>query len=246
MTATDTQDGLDARSPAISVALMNDYEVVVRGLAQMLDPYDDRVRVVELDVNLTPASQVDITMYDTFAVPQAGHGAIPELVTNSLAGRVVVYAWEIDADLVRAGLAAGVAGYLPKTLSADELVNALERVHAGERVIHETISAEPPPENAVDHESAGHAWPGRDFGLTHRESEMLALITQGLSNQDIATRCYLSMNTVKSYIRGTYRKIDVDTRARAVIWGMNHGMALDQIRVTRPQTQHARGPAAGS
>ncbi len=227
MTITDPQEGAGASPPAIAVALMNDYEVVVRGLARMLDPYSDRIRVVQLDVNLTPAHQVDITMYDTFAVPQADQGAILELVTNSLAGRVVVYAWEIHADFVRAGLAAGVAGYLPKTMNADELVNALERVHAGERVIHETISAEPPPEDAVDRESAAHAWPGREAGLTHRESEMLALITQGLSNQDIATRCYLSMNTVKSYVRGAYRKIDVDTRARAVIWGMKNGMASD-------------------
>lgn len=236
MTVIDTQSEHEAMPrPAISVALMNDYEVVVRGLANMLAAYADRIQVVELDVNLTPATQVDITMYDTFAVPQADHGAIAALVDNPLSGRVVVYSWEIDSDLVGDGIASGVAGYLPKKLSADELVNALERVHAGEQVIHETVSV---PQSSVveqiDGQSAEHAWPGREFGLTHRESEMLVLITQGLSNQDIAARCYLSMNTVKSYIRGAYRKIDVDTRARAVIWGMNHGMALDRVRVTRP------------
>lgn len=235
MTIMGTQDGMGVRSPAISVALMDDYEVVVRGLARMLDAYADRVRVVELDVNVPPAHQVDITMYDTFAVPQNDQRAILELVNNPLVGRVVVYTWEIHPDLARAGVAAGVAGYLPKTMSGDELVNALERVHAGERVIHETASApKPPVDEQVDAESLDHAWPGREFGLTHRESEMLVLITQGLSNRDIAMRCYLSMNTVKSYIRGAYRKIDVDTRARAVIWGMNHGMALDRIRVTNP------------
>lgn len=230
---TEERDVTGAKNPAISVALMNDYEVVVRGLARMFEDYADRIQVVELDVNLTPAQQVDITMYDTFAVPQADHRAIPQLVSDPLVGRIVVYSWEIHPDLVRAGLTAGVAGYLPKSMGADEMVNALERVHAGEQVIHKTFG---PAEDAVDHERATHAWPGREVGLTHRESEMLALITQGLSNQDIASRSYLSMNTVKSYIRGAYRKIDVDTRARAVIWGMNNGMALDQVRVTGPMS----------
>ena len=232
MTLTGTHDG---SAPAISVALMNDYEVVVRGLARMLDGYADRVRVVELDVNVTPAHHVDITMYDTFAVPQTDQRAIPALVNDSLVGRVVVYTWDIHPDLARAGVEAGVSGYLPKTMSADELVNALERVHAGERVIYDTASVTEYPEDGnVNAEKSDHDWPGQEFGLTHRESEMLVLITQGLSNQDIAARCYLSMNTVKSYIRGAYRKIDVDTRSRAVIWGMNHGMTLDRIRVTYP------------
>ncbi|MGB3827914.1 MAG: hypothetical protein WA962_03990, partial [Ornithinimicrobium sp.] len=62
--------GHDAESRVLSVAVMNDYEVVVRGVAHMLGPYADRVRVVELDVNRTPGQQVDITLYDTFAVPQ--------------------------------------------------------------------------------------------------------------------------------------------------------------------------------
>ncbi len=236
MTATDTRDGLDANSPAIEVALMNDYEVVVRGLARMLEPYADRVRVVELNVNLTPGQPVDITMYDTFAVTQTDGGAVAELATAPLAGRVVVYSWETPADLVRDGLAVGVAGYLPKTMKAEELVSALERVHAGEQVVVEADVSEAEAKAGVN-EPEAHSWPGRDAGLTHRESEMLVLITQGLSNQEIAERCYLSMNTVKSYIRGAYRKIDVETRTRAVIWGMNNGMALDRVRVTQPGPQ---------
>jgi DNA-binding CsgD family transcriptional regulator len=57
-------------------------------------------------------------------------------------------------------------------------------------------------------------WPGRSEGLTDRESEILALITQGHSNAELATLTYLSPNTVKSYIRTIYRKIDVTRRTR--------------------------------
>ena len=57
------------------------------------------------------------------------------------------------------------------------------------------------------------------------------LITQGLSNQEIAERSYLSINSVKTYIRTAYRKIGVTRRAQAVAWGMRHGFEPDRLRV---------------
>ena len=73
--------------------------------------------------------------------------------------------------------------------------------------------------------------PGREAGLTAREAEVLALITQGLSNQEIAQRSYLSINSVKTYIRTAYRKIGVERRAQAVVWGMQHGFEPDRTRI---------------
>ncbi|RIK15937.1 MAG: hypothetical protein DCC50_06575 [Acidobacteria bacterium] len=67
-------------------------------------------------------------------------------------------------------------------------------------------------------------WPGMDHQLSPREAEVVAFITQGLSNQDITERAYLSMNTVKTYIRSAYLKMGVTTRSQAVRWGMQHGM----------------------
>ncbi len=70
-------------------------------------------------------------------------------------------------------------------------------------------------ESSVD--GAGD-WPGREAGLSPREAEILALITQGLSNQEIADRAYLSINSVKTYIRSAYRKIGVTRRTQAAVW----------------------------
>lgn len=71
-------------------------------------------------------------------------------------------------------------------------------------------------------------WPGQSHGLSPREGEVLALIAQGLSNEQIAARAFLSPNTVKSYIRSAYRKIDVTTRTHAVIWALSNDIACDE------------------
>lgn len=216
------------------IALVNDYEVVVRGLADMLAPYDERVLVAEFDARTSPGQAVDITLYDSFAAPQTNDVEIDRFLNNPLCGRVVVYSWNTQRDLVRAAVSKGVAGYLSKALSGEELASALQRVHAGELVLPSAYAAE---EGGTAVEPSGRAmkgrWPGQDFGLSAREAEVVSLITQGLSNSDIANRSYLSQNTVKSYIRSAYRKMDVDTRSRAVIWGMNNGFAPDRVRVVR-------------
>ena len=67
----------------------------------------------------------------------------------------------------------------------------------------------------------------------------ISLITMGLSNQEIAERTMLSLNSIKSYIRSAYRKIDVDSRSKAVLWGIAHGLRADRIRVNGSPAQGA-------
>ena len=81
----------------------------------------------------------------------------------------------------------------------------------------------------------GPPW-GPGEGLSDRESEILALITQDKSNAEVAKLTYLSPNTVKSYIRTIYRKIDVGSRTQAVLWGAKHGFTPDHNRI-----EHWRG-----
>ena len=85
------------------------------------------------------------------------------------------------------------------------------------------------PRRAVS--APGLDWPGRDEGITDRESEVLALITQGKSNAEVAQLTYLSPNTVKSYIRSVYRKIGAESRTQAVLWGVDHGFTPDHHRI---------------
>ena len=213
----------DGPSPPILVALVDDYDVVLAGVARMLDRYRDRVLIAEIDATTGLSDMVDIALYDSFAQPESDHEEIADLVASPRARRVVVYTWNFHPDLIESARGQGASGYLSKTMTARELVAALEAVHAGKIVI-----SDPPPRARS---TPGLDWPGRGEGLTDRESEILALITQGMSNADVARLTYLSPNTVKSYIRAIYRKIDVGSRTQAVLWGVEHGFTPDHHRI---------------
>ncbi len=215
------------RAP-ITVALVDDYDIVVKGVANMLDPYRDRIVIAELDSSMPVEDTVDIVLYDSFAQPESDHEEIGVLVANPRAHRVVVYTWNFHPDLIASAREHGAHGYLSKTLPARELVAALESVHAGDTVISEVA---PRARSAP-----GLDWPGRGEGLSDREAEILALITQGKSNADVARLTYLSPNTVKSYIRTIYRKLGVGSRTQAVLWGVSHGFTPDHHRI-----EHWRG-----
>lgn len=214
----------------IRVALIDDYEIVVKGLARMFDSYRDRIELVELDAKLPVDQPVDIALYDTFAQPQGDTVAIDRVLEQDHADKVVLYSWNLQPELIDSATAKGVAGYLSKSLTAAELVEALEEVHRGNGV----VVGRPPDERE---EVIGGDWPGRAEGLTHREAEVVALITQGLSNQDIAARSFLSINSVKTYIRSAYRKMNVATRSQAVLWGVSHGFTPDRVRIKHPDTR---------
>jgi two-component system, NarL family, nitrate/nitrite response regulator NarL len=207
----------------IRIALVDDYDVVLTGVASMLDAYRDRVLVCEIDANKPLVDPVHIALYDSFAQPESDHEEIKVLIDSPQAERVVVYTWNFHPDLIASAREQGAHGYLSKTLSARELVAALEAVHSGEQVVSE------PPGRARS--APGLEWPGRHEGLTDREAEILALITQGKSNADVARLTFLSPNTVKSYIRTIYRKIEVDSRTQAVLWGVKNGFSPDHHRI---------------
>lgn len=212
----------------ITVALVNDYDVVVMGVANMLDPYRERVVVAELDAREPVVDTVDIVLYDSFAQAESDGSEISTLVANSRSRHVVAYTWNFHPELIESARRQGAHGYLSKTLPARDLVDALEAVHAGQIVISEPRTRSRP--------ASGADWPGRHEGLSDREAEILALITQGKSNAEVAAVTFLSPNTVKSYIRTVYRKIGVGSRTQAVLWGVRNGFTPDHHRI-----EHWRG-----
>ena len=204
----------------LRIAIVNDYEIVVVGIAGILQRFPEQVQVVELDSQLPIDSDVDVVLYDSFGQPQ-GAALDIEGITGGSDARLVVFSWNTQRELVEQSLAAGATGYISKSVTGEELVELLMRVHKGEVVV---------PGEEDELEGAFGHWPGDDLGLSPREAEVLALICQGLSNQDITQRAFLSINTVKSYVRTLYQKIGVDSRTQAVLWGIDHGFRPDRVR----------------
>jgi two-component system, NarL family, response regulator LiaR len=212
----------------IRIAVVDDYEIVVAGITALLAPYEDRVRVVELDVATRPVRRdLDIVLYDTFGHTHDHELSIKEL-TSVGSAKLVVFSWNVEPERIWRALAQGAAGYLAKSLPAERIVEALERVHAGETVVPDCPGTAP--------SDADVWWPGRDEGFSHREAEVLALIAKGLSNQEIAARLYLSINSVKTYVRTAYRKIGVSRRSQAVGWAIAHGFNSDDVAGSYQET----------
>jgi DNA-binding NarL/FixJ family response regulator len=195
----------------------------------MLEPFADRIGVVELDSNLPPATRADMVLYDTYAMGPLDTQRLQGILANPATRCVVVYAWALTPSLITAAKAAGVHGVLSKGLSASELVAGLQRIHNGEFVVlgNEATKA---PEQDPTFDVEGD-WPGRAQGLTQRQSEVIALIHKGLSNQEIAEATYLSPNTVKSYIKAAYRTMGVTNRTQAILWSIDHGFDEDRTRL---------------
>lgn len=209
----------------LRLAVVDDYDVVVAGVARLLEPYPDRVKIVELDTRQTVTQPVDVALVDTFGQGEAHTPDLDGILNNPLARRAAIYTWRIDDALIDTARQRGFHGYLSKRLGAEELVAAIEYVHHNDEMVVDAGDdhARPadPPRN----------WPGRDHGLSEREAEVLTFITGGLTNTEIADMLYLSENSIKTYIRSLYRKIDVTRRTRAVLWGIDHGFRIEHHRL---------------
>jgi NarL family two-component system response regulator LiaR len=217
----------------LRLAIVDDYAVVIAGVAAFLAA--EHIDVVETGASEPVISDVDIVLYDTFAQVQGTGLDLEDFVRDSGA-KVVIYSWNLDRRLIEQAIAGGASGYLSKVLTGPEIVAALKRVMSGEIVIL-------PGRNETSRGGAGD-WPGRSAGLTPREAEIMALITQGLTNQEIAERAFLSINSVKTYIRSAYRKINVTRRSQAVLWGVENGFKPDRLRSIDPALLRRPRPSA--
>jgi len=198
--------------PPVRTAIVDDHEIDVAGVSAVLGRFTDRIRLV--DRSSSDEDRVDVILYGV-REHRSGHDADLHLLLRDQRATVIVLGWGPDAPQVTWALSCGAHGRLSKTMSGEEIVAGVEAIHGGRD------RAAVPPLDGLCHPGVARA------GLTPREREVLSLITRGLTNQEIADRVYLSINSVKSYVRTAYRKIGVVRRSQAVSWGVRHGLAAD-------------------
>jgi NarL family two-component system response regulator LiaR len=211
------------RRTPLRLELVEACELVRAGLEAMLTPHGVVVSSTGLDQR--GAEEPDITLYDVPGTTLSAE-ALKFLTARTPGGRLVLYSWDIRPDAVGTALAAGVGGYLSKSLSAASLVDALHRVALGDTVVRGR-RVTPSPEIA-------------NVELTRRETQVLGLIASGMSNADIARATNLSINSVKTYIRGAYQKIGARNRAQALLWALQNGCVSD-ASLAHPPISARRG-----
>ena len=209
---------MGSETTPIRLVLSNDFQVVIAGLAAMLAEHSDRVEVVAVTTSPTISEEADVILYDTFGRLSTGDDKLRRIVAEN-AAKVIVYSWDnYPVDVARQH---GAAGYIHKGLPPDQLVEAVVAIHDG------TCTESTPAPANLDEEQTMPSWPGQDAGLSPRESEVLGFIAHGFTNEEIAARAYLSINTVKTYIRTAYRKIGVTSRSQAVGWALRSGFDVE-------------------
>ncbi|HSP28593.1 MAG TPA: response regulator transcription factor [Ilumatobacteraceae bacterium] len=191
----------------VSVVIVNDFELVVRGLAAMLAPFPERVRVVDLEVGGLPTGPADIALFDTFAGRRSALSRVDAMAGDPSLGKVVLYTWDLPDGFASDIGERAVDAVILKSTTGEQLVEALERVHRGERNVP----------------GKRQRCPGVPT-LSEREREVLALLGQGLSNRAIADELYLSVDTVKTHARKVFAKLGVGNRTQAALIANERGL----------------------
>ena len=212
----------------LRVVLVDDHEMVRTGIKAMLSRFARQVRVVGEASDMATARRVvagldpDIVLADVRLGGESGLDLCRELVHDFPGRRVVLLTVYDDEQYLFQAMQAGAAGYLLKQIDGPELVAQLLRVHAGGVVVDANLSARAGASDAQL--QAGEFWPGAHLGLTQRESEVLSLMVTGSSNRAIAGTLVVGEETVKSHVRGIYRKLEVTDRAAAVARALREGL----------------------
>ena len=209
------------------LVLVDDHEMVLHGLTAMLGHFPD-LSVVETatsyDAALAAVAQhrPDIVLCDVRIGRDSGLDLVRALTTQHPDAKVVLLTVYDDEHYLYQALRVGAAGYLLKRVAAEELVAHLHRVMDGETVIDAALAGRVALSAA--RLSAGEFWPGAHLGLTQRESEVLALVVSGHSNKAIAASLVVAEDTVKTHVRGLYRKLGVTDRGGAIGVALREGL----------------------
>jgi NarL family two-component system response regulator LiaR len=197
----------------IRVMIVDDHSVVRSGLGAFLMAVNDLELVGEASsgeeaLKKAPELQPDVILMDLKMPGMGGVAAIRALRHDEPKIKIIALTSYIDDGLVQGALQAGANGYLMKNVQADELANAIRSAAVGR------MALSPEASKALSESSEFPVIPAED--LADRERDVLRLLIEGMSNNEIAERLIISPSTVKYHIGNIYTKLGVDSRAAAV------------------------------
>jgi two-component system, NarL family, response regulator NreC len=208
---------------SIRVLVVDDHAVVRSGLRRVLD--------AELDVDVVAEAgdareavfearthQPDVVLVDVVMPGKSGIEAIPDLLKDAPAARILVLSMQDDPRYVREAFEAGAAGYVLKEAADKDVVSAVREVAAGGHYVHPALGARLVAAEAAERRRA-EADP-----LSDRERDVLRLLALGHTNQEIAKMLYISVRTAETHRAHIMQKLRLQTRAELVRYALEQGL----------------------
>ncbi|MCL6587556.1 MAG: response regulator transcription factor [Anoxybacillus sp.] len=205
----------------IKILLVDDHEMVRLGVSAYLSAQPDMEVVGEAEsgekgVELALQLRPDMILMDLVMEPMDGIEATKQIISAWPEAKIMIVTSFLDDDKVYPAIEAGAVSYMLKTSKASEIANAIRATFHGQSVFEPEVMGK--MMNNRRKQSLPHEQ------LTSREMEVLLLMAQGKTNQDIADELFISLKTVKVHVSNILAKLDVQDRTQAVIYAFKHGL----------------------
>ena len=217
------------QTPSLQILIADDHELIRRGVRGLLQERDGWSVIEAADgaqaLRLAAEAQPDVAILDLSMPNLDGHDVLEQISTVSPPTRVIVLSmWDTEDTFLRV-MRAGARGYLLKSAADIDLVSAVEAVHNGRFFFTMSIA-----DKIVASFLAQSSWvePRSSKNiLTDRETEVLALLSQGLTNKEVASRLRISQRTAETHRNNINRKLTFTSTAQLVRYAIAHGIAED-------------------
>jgi NarL family two-component system response regulator LiaR len=208
----------------IRILIVDDHAIVHEGLRTLISSDNDMEVIgeaydgeeaIELSNKLSP----DVILMDLVMPRVSGLEAIIRIKSENQTVRILVLTSFTEDNKVFPAIKAGASGYILKDSSPTGILDAIRAVHRGESTLHPIIAAK-----LIRELNKPSELPPTPNPLTERELEVLLLIAQGNSNQEIAEKMYISENTVGSHMRNILSKLHLANRTQAALYALREGL----------------------
>jgi DNA-binding NarL/FixJ family response regulator len=211
--------------PVVTLLIVDDHEVVRRGLVALLDRRPGFQVVAEAGtvaeaIEQARRFQPDVVVLDVRLPDGSGIEACREIRADLPNTRVVMLTSYPEEEAVLSAIVAGASGYLLKQIRARDLVAAIETVSRGESLLDPAVTEK--VLERIRRIATGNQ-PDELAGLTAQERKILMLVAEGKTNKEIASEVYLSDKTVKNYVSSILSKLNLERRAQAAAFVAKHG-----------------------
>jgi DNA-binding NarL/FixJ family response regulator len=212
----------DAMTDRITVFLLDDHEIVRRGLRDLLEAEDDIEVVGEAATQQTAVDRVhaldpDVAVLDVRLEEGNGVEACRDIRSRHPRTACLILTSFSDDEALFQAIMAGAAGYVLKQIRSADLVDAVRRVAAGQNLLDPVVTA-----RVLERLRRGPAQDERLARLTDQERKVLDLLAEGLTNREIGERLHLAEKTIKNYVTALLAKMGMARRTEAAVYAVRH------------------------